>query len=133
MMILAAADYPLLNVFLTMLWFFVFVLWLMLLFRVFADIFRSDMRGVAKAVWTIFVIVLPLIGVFIYLIARGDKMTQREIDAVRAQDEAMRDYIRSAAGVAASPAEELARLADLKDRGALDDAEYAAMKAKVIG
>jgi len=127
-----ATDFPLLNVFLTMLWFFVFVLWLMLLFRVFADIFQSDMRGVAKAVWVIFVIVLPLIGVLIYLIARGDKMAQREIESFRAQDEAMRDYIRSAAGGAPSPAEELARLADLKDRGALDDAEYAAMKAKVI-
>jgi hypothetical protein len=131
-MILAETNYPLLNVFLTMLWFFLFIVWLMLLFRVFADIFRSDMGGVAKALWVVLVIVFPYVGVLAYLIARGPKMAQREMAAVQAQDEAMRDYIRSAAGTAASPVDELARLAELKDRGVLDDAEYAAMKAKIV-
>lgn len=132
-MTLATVDYPLLNVFLTMLWFFVFVLWLMLLFRVFADIFASDMRGLAKAAWVVFVILLPLVGVLIYLIARGDKMARREIAAAEADEEAVRDYIRSAAGTAPTPADQLARLADLKERGHLDEAEYVAMKAKIIG
>lgn len=126
-----ATDYPLLNVFLTMLWFFLFIVWLMLLFRVFADIFRSDSSGVTKAIWVVFVILLPFLGVLAYLITRGPKMAEREFQAVQAQDEAMREYIRSAAGPT-SPAEELARLAELKERGAIDDAEFAAMKAKII-
>jgi ABC-type multidrug transport system fused ATPase/permease subunit len=131
-MVLAATNFPLLNVFLTMLWFFLFVVWLMLLFRVFADVFRSDMGGVAKALWVVFVIVLPFLGVLAYLIARGPKMAQRELEAYAAQEDAARDYIRSVASTGASPTEELARLVDLRDRGVLDDAEYAAMKAKVI-
>jgi hypothetical protein len=131
-MILAETNFPLLNVFLTMLWFFLFIVWLMLLFRVFADIFRSDMGGVAKALWVVLVIVFPYAGVLAYLIARGPKMAQREMAAAEVQDEAVRDYIRSAAGVGQSPVDELARLAELKERGLLDDAEYAAMKAKIL-
>lgn len=132
-MTLASVDYPLLNVFLTMLWFFAFVLWLMLLFRVFADIFASDMRGVAKAVWVVFVVLLPLVGVLIYLIARGGKMAQREVAAAQADEAAFRDYIRSTAGTASTPADQLARLADLKERGHLDEAEYVAMKSRIVG
>ncbi len=131
-MVLATTNFPLLNVFLTMLWFFLFVVWLMLLFRVFADVFRSEMGGVAKAFWVVFVIVLPFLGVLAYLIARGPKMAQREMEAFAAQEEAARQYIRSVAGNGTSPTEELSRLADLRSRGVLDDAEYATMKAKVI-
>ena len=125
-------DYPLLNVFLTMLWFFLFVVWLMLLFRVFADVFRSDMGGWAKAFWVVFVVVTPFLGVLVYLIARGEKMAWREAEEIAAHEAATRDYIRTVARENASPTEELARLADLRDRGAIDDAEYTAMKAKVI-
>ncbi len=131
-MLLAATDYPLLNVFLSMLYFFLFFVWILLLFRVFADVFRSrDIGGVAKTLWIVFVIVLPFLGVFVYLIARGHRMAEHEIADVQAQDAAMRDYIRSAAGPA-SPTEELARLAELRDRGAIDEAEFAAMKLKVL-
>jgi ABC-type multidrug transport system fused ATPase/permease subunit len=131
-MALAATDFPLLNVFLTMMWFFLFVTWLMLLFRVFADVFRSDMGGVSKALWVVFVIALPFLGVLAYLIARGPRMAQRELQEVAAHEEAAREYIRTVAGDGASPAEELARLLDLRDRGALDETEYAAMKAKIL-
>jgi hypothetical protein len=121
------------QVFLSILWFFLFFLWIMLLFRVFADIFRDhSMSGVAKVLWIIFVIVLPYLGVFVYLIARGGSMVQRDAEAMRANDEAFRAYVQSAAGTS-SPADELARLADLRDRGVIDEAEFAQMKAKVIG
>jgi hypothetical protein len=131
-MTLAATDFPLLNVFLTMMWFFLFVAWLMLLFRVFADVFRSDMGGVAKALWIVFVIALPFLGVLAYLVARGPKMAQRELQEIAAHEEAARDYIRTVASDGGSPTQELARLVDLRDRGALDETEYAAMKAKIL-
>lgn len=127
-----ANDYPLLNVFLTMMWFFFFVVWLMLLFRVFADVFRSDMGGGAKAFWVVFVVVLPFLGVLAYLIVRGQKMAWREMEEAAAHEAATRDYIRTVAGAGASPTEELARLVELRDRGAIDQAEYDAMKAKIV-
>ena len=121
------------QVFWSLLWFFLFFIWLGLLFQVFGDIFRSrDMSGIAKAMWSLLVIVLPYLGVFLYLIVRGPKMQQNAIAAAKAQDEAMRDYIRTAAGPT-STADELARLADLHTSGKLDDAEYKAAKAKLIG
>jgi len=121
------------QVFWSLLWFFLFFIWLGLLFQVFGDIFRSrDMSGIAKALWSFLVIVLPYFGVFLYLIVRGPKMQENAIAAAKAQDEAMRDYIRTAAGPT-STADELARLADLHTSGKLDDAEYKAAKAKLIG
>jgi hypothetical protein len=120
------------QVFLSILWFFLFFMWIMLLFRVFADIFRDhSMSGFAKVLWIIFVIVLPFLGVFVYLIARGGSMVQRDAEAMRANEEAFRAYVQSAAGPA-SPADELARLADLRERNVIDDAEFARLKAKVI-
>ena len=84
------------QVFWSLLWFFLFFIWLGLLFQVFGDIFRSrDMSGIAKALWSLLVIVLPYFGVFLYLIVRGPKMQQNAIAAAKAQDEAMRDYIRT--------------------------------------
>ena len=92
-----AYDYPVLGFFWTMLYFFVFIIWIMLLFRIFVDIFQShDMGGFAKAVWFIFVIVLPFLGVFVYLIARGDKMAQHAAERAAAQDAAAQEYIRQA-------------------------------------
>jgi len=122
------------QVFLSMLWFFLFFIWIWLLIMVFSDIFRShDMGGFAKFVWVMFVIILPYLGVFVYLIARGHKMSEHAMEAAQANDAATRAYIQQAAGTSASPADELARLADLKSKGVIDDAEFAAMKAKIVG
>jgi hypothetical protein len=118
----------------SMLWFFIFFIWIWLLITVFADIFRShDMGGFAKAIWVIFVIFVPYLGVFVYLIARGHKMHEHAMEAAQAQDAAARAYIQQAAGTTPSAADELARLADLKDRGVIDDAEFQRLKAKAVG
>jgi predicted membrane channel-forming protein YqfA (hemolysin III family) len=112
-----------------MLEFFLFVIWIWLLIVVFLDIFRSrDLSGWAKALWVIFVIVLPYLGVFVYLIARGHKMSEHAAEAAEAQ----RSYIRSVAGSSPSPVDELARLNDLKKQGAISDAEFEQMKAKIV-
>src|SRR3954453_17232856 len=104
--------------------FFIFFAWFMCLFYVFADIFRShDMGGGAKALWCIFVIVLPFLGVFVYLIARGGKMQQHAVQDMQTQDAAARAYIQSAVA-SSSPADQIAQLADLKDKGVIDDAEF---------
>ncbi len=117
----------------SILWFFLFFVWILMIFMIFGDIIRSqDMGGVAKTLWSIFIIFLPFIGIFAYLIVRGGSMHERQIAAAKAQDAAMQDYIRSAAGTDSSPADELAKLADLHAAGKLDDAEYAAAKAKVV-
>jgi hypothetical protein len=122
------------QVFWSMLWFFMFFIWIWLLITVFADIFRShDIGGVAKFLWVLFVIVIPYLGVFVYLIARGHKMHEHAVEAAQAQDAAARAYIQQAAGTPASPADELARLADLKAKGVIDDAEFQRLKAKAIG
>ena len=114
-------------------WFFLFVLWIMLLFHVFGDIFRSDdLSGGAKALWTIFVVILPFLGVFVYLMARGDDMAKNSAAAAQAQQERMDDYVRQTAGGAASPAAELERLVALKDQGVIDDAEFARLKAQAM-
>ena len=128
-----AYDYPLLGVFWTMLWFFLWFAWLMLLFRVFADIFRSkDMNGWAKALWTIFVIFLPFLGVLIYVIVRGDSMTERDVASSRQSEEAFRSYIQDAAGSGGGTADELTKLADLKAKGVITDDEFAQQKAKLL-
>jgi len=128
-----AYDYPLLGVFWTMLWFFVFVIWLILLFRVIADVFRStDMGGFAKALWLIFIILVPFLGVFIYVIARGRGMSQRDIDRMKSQQEAFDAYVRQTAGASGS-ADEIAKLADMRDRGVITEAEFQTLKAKALG
>jgi type VI protein secretion system component VasK len=127
------ADFGSGQVFWSFLWFVMFFIWIWLLIVVFSDIFRShDLSGWAKAAWVIFVIVFPYLGVFVYLIARGRHMTEHAIEAAQAQDAAQRAYIQETAGTAASPADELHRLADLKDRGVIDDAEFQKLKAKVV-
>jgi hypothetical protein len=121
------------QVFWSMLWFFLFFIWIWILITVFADIFRSqDLSGWGKAIWVIFVIFLPYLGVFVYLIARGHKMSEHAMQAAQAQDAAAKQYIRDAAGTSGSPADELARLADLKEKGVIDDAEFQRLKAKVV-
>jgi ABC-type multidrug transport system fused ATPase/permease subunit len=127
-----AYDYPLLNIFWTMLEFFVFFLWIWLLIVVFMDIFRSqDLSGWAKAVWVIFVIILPFLGVLIYLIARGGSMHERAVAQANQQQKAFDDYVRQTAG-SSSSADELAKLADLKSKGVISDAEFEAQKQKLL-
>src|SRR6478735_8829186 len=130
---LVASDFGTGQVFLSMMYFFLFFIWIYLLIMVFSDIFRShDMGGFAKAIWVLFVIFLPYLGVFVYLIARGHKMQEHAVQAAKANDEAMRAYVRDAAGTSASPAEELSRLNDLKSQGVIDEAEFQRLKAKVV-
>ncbi len=130
---LLAADYPLLNVFLSFLYFFIFVLWIFLIFTVFVDLFRSsDVSGFGKAIWVIFIIFLPLIGVLAYLIIRGGKMHERAEAAAAAQDRAMRSYIQDAAGTTPSTADEITKLAQLRDSGAISADEFEAQKAKLL-
>jgi hypothetical protein len=122
------------QVFWSLLWFVMFFIWLWLLIIVFADIFRShDMGGFAKTIWVLFVIIVPYLGVFVYLIARGHKMHEHAVEAAQAQNAAARAYIQDAAGTSASPAEELSRLADLKERGVISDDEFQKLKAKAVG
>ena len=117
----------------SMFYFFLFFIWIYLLIIVFSDIFRSDdLGGWAKALWVIFVIVLPYLGVFVYLIARGNKMSEHAAQAAQAQNDAQRAYIQSAVGSGTSTADELTRLADLKEKGVISDAEFAQLKAKAL-
>ncbi len=127
-------DYPLLNLFWTMLLFFLWVLWIFLLIRIVSDIFRSpDLGGLGKAVWLVLIILLPYLGVLIYLIVRGGSMAHRDLSQVRAQDDAFRQYIQQAAATpGTSTAEELSRLAALRDQGVLTDAEFTAQKDKLL-
>ena len=119
------------QVFWSFLWFFMFFIWIWLLIIVFSDIFRShDLGGVAKTLWVIFVILVPFLGVFVYLIARGHKMSEHAAEAAAAQDKAARQYIQQV--TTTSTADELSKLADLKAQGVIDDAEYASLKAKAL-
>jgi hypothetical protein len=127
-----AAEWGTGQVFWSFLWFFLFFIWIWLLIMVFADIFRShDLGGVAKAIWVIFVILVPYLGVFVYLIARGHKMGQHAAEDAARQDAATRQYIQSVTSTS-SPAEEIAKLADLKAAGTITDAEYEQLKAKAL-
>ena len=125
-------SYPLLGAFWTILEIFLWVLWIWVLIYVFIDIFRSqDLSGWAKALWFLFVLFIPLIGVLVYLIARGDKMHERAVRQAQQQDEAARRYIQQAAG-APSSADQLAKLADLRDRGVITADEFEREKAKLL-
>jgi len=117
----------------TMIWFTLFFIWIWLLIAGFANIFRShDLNGWVKAIWCIFIIFLPYLGVFVYLIARGHKMSEHAVSDAQAQDAAARAYIQDAAGTASSPAAELERLAGLRDQGVIDEAEFQKLKAKAL-
>ncbi|GAA5021199.1 SHOCT domain-containing protein [Kitasatospora paranensis] len=129
-----ATDYPVLNLFWTMLMFFLWILWFFLLFKIILDIFRDDdLSGWGKAGWLIFVILLPFLGVFVYLIARGKSMGQRDMQQMQEQQSAMDSYIRKTAGSAGgSTTEELARLAELKQQGHISEEEFLKAKAKIL-
>jgi hypothetical protein len=127
-----AYTYPLLSIFWTMLEFFLFFLWIWLLIVIFSDIFRShDMGGLAKAIWVLFVVILPFLGVLIYLIARGGSMHERAEQQAARQQKAFDSYVKETAASSGS-ADELAKLADLKSKGVLTDAEFEAQKAKLL-
>jgi Short C-terminal domain/Phospholipase_D-nuclease N-terminal len=133
-MSLVASDFGTGQVFLSMLWFFLFFIWIWLLIAVFSDIFRShDLSGGLKAIWTIFVVIMPYLGVFIYLLARGGKMHEHAAQAAQQQDAATRAYIQSAVTTGSSATDQLAQLSNLKAQGVIDDAEFQKMKAKVVG
>ncbi|MFE4451574.1 SHOCT domain-containing protein [Streptomyces sp. NPDC056796] len=132
-------DYPLLNLFLTMMYVFLWVLWFFLLFKVVSDIFQDhSLGGWAKAAWVIFVIVLPYVGVLVYLIARGRGMGRREAEHAKDREAAFRQYVRQAArddgdaGTGGGHVSDLARLAELKDRGHLSQEEYQKAKEKLL-
>jgi hypothetical protein len=123
---------PLLDVFLSMLWFFLFIVWIWLLISVYADIFRSpDLGGPAKALWVVLVLVLPYIGVFAYIIARGGSMHERTAERSAAAEQAAASYIREVAAVP-TPADELAKLAELRERGVLTEDEFAHQKRRIL-
>jgi hypothetical protein len=131
-MSLADSSYPLLSVFWTMLEFFLFVIWIWILIMVFIDIFRSrDMGGGAKTLWFLFVLFIPLLGVLVYLIARGGSMHERAVRQAQQQDQEFRAYVQDAAG-SQTTADQLGKLADLRDRGVISAEEFEREKAKVL-
>ena len=133
MSLLAASSYPLLNVFWTIFEFFLWVIWIWILIMVFIDIFRShDLSGWAKALWFLFVLILPLIGVLVYLIARGGKMHERAVRQAQRQEEDFRSYVQQTAGSQASTADQLAKLADLRERGMITAEEFDRQKARIL-
>jgi ABC-type multidrug transport system fused ATPase/permease subunit len=131
---LATTDYPILDFFLTMLYFFLFFIWIWLLVMVFFDVFRSrDLGGGAKALWCIFIIILPFLGVFVYLIARGGKMHERQAQQAADQQRAFDSYVREAAGTpGVDTASQLSKLADLKTQGVLTEEEFQSEKSKLL-
>ena len=128
-----AYDYPFLDIFWTMMIFFCWIIWFWLLITVFADIFRRrDTGGFSKVIWIIFVIILPFLGVFIYLIANHDGMAERNIKQAQAQQSQMDDYIRSTAGAGGGAAAEIERAKGLLDSGAITQAEFDQIKGKAL-
>ncbi|MEU0652432.1 SHOCT domain-containing protein [Streptomyces albogriseolus] len=131
-----AYDYPLLSALLTMVVFFLWIMWFILLFRVIVDVVRDDsLSGWAKTGWLVFTIVLPFLGVFVYVIARGRNMGSRELAQARAQQEALDSYIRETAkgtGERTSSVDELARLSEIKARGDISDDEFRRAKELVL-
>ncbi|CAK7283021.1 SHOCT domain-containing protein [Streptomyces sp. RM1] len=128
-----AYDYPALSVFWSMLVFFLWIMWFVLLFRVVMDIFRDDaLGGGGKAAWLLCVVLLPFLGVFVYLIARGKGMGRREVEQARAQQRAFDEYVRQTARGGGSRADELARLSEMKARGDITEDEFRRAKEMAL-
>ena len=126
-------SHPLLNAFWMIFWFFLWVLWFMLLFHVFVDLFRDrNLSGWAKAGWTLFVCVLPFLGVFVYLIARGSGMAERSLDRAQAEQKGFDDYVRKTAGAGGGTTDELTKLAGLRADGTLSEDEFQQAKQKIL-
>jgi Short C-terminal domain/Phospholipase_D-nuclease N-terminal len=127
------ADYTFLDAFWTLIVFFLWILWFWLLFTVFADIFRRhDLSGWGKAGWLIFTIVLPFLGVFVYLVSQNEGMTQRNVERAQAQRAQLDTYVREAAGSGGGAAAEIGRAKELLDSGAITQAEFDAIKQKAL-
>ncbi|GMQ93941.1 MAG: SHOCT domain-containing protein [Acidimicrobiia bacterium] len=125
---------PLLDLFWALFIFFMWVIWIWLLITVFIDIFRDkSQNGFAKAAWVLFLILLPLLGVLVYLIARGDSMSERQMSHAVKQQQAAERYIRDVSGGSTSDADELEKLGKLHRDGVLSDEEFGAQKAKILG
>jgi membrane protein implicated in regulation of membrane protease activity len=132
MSLASSYSYPLLGAFWTILEIFLWVLWIWILIYVFIDIFRShDLSGWMKALWFLFVLFIPLIGVLVYLIARGGKMQERAVQDAQQRDQQFRSYVQDAAG-SQTTADQLTKLADLRDRGVITADEFEREKAKVL-
>jgi putative oligomerization/nucleic acid binding protein/phospholipase D-like protein len=130
---LLASDYPFLDVLWTMFIFFLWVVWFWLLFTVFVDVFRRhDIGGGKKTIWLIFVIILPFLGVFIYIITQNDGMTQRNLDRAKSQQAQFDQYVRDTAGGGGGAATEIANAKQLLDQGAITQAEFDAIKQKAL-
>ena len=130
---LLASSYPFLDVLWTMFIFFLWVIWFWLLFTVFVDVFRRhDIGGGRKALWLIFVIILPFLGVFIYIITQNDGMTQRNIERAQAQRSQMDQYVRETAGASGGAAAEIDTAKQLLDQGAITQAEFDQLKQKAL-
>lgn len=131
---LASASYPLLDIFWTILEVVAWVIWIWVLIWVFIDIFRShDLSGAAKALWFLFVLFIPLLGVLAYLVVRGGSMHERALERARQQEDAFRQYIRrEAPGSPPSAADQLEKLANLRDRGAITPDEFQRQKDKIL-
>ncbi|MEZ5178315.1 MAG: SHOCT domain-containing protein [Acidimicrobiales bacterium] len=128
-----AYDFPILGFFWSVLILFIWLAWFMLLFRVVVDIFRAkDMGGLAKACWLLFTAMVPFLGVFLYLIVRGNKLAENEMSDAKAQQDAFAQYVQSVSGGGVSTADELAKLADLQAKGVISEAEFAAQKARLL-
>ena len=127
-----STNYPILDAFWTIFMIFLWVIWFWVLITIFIDIFRShDLSGWAKALWFFFILILPLVGVLVYLIARGDKMHEHAARQAQLQDEQVRSYVQDVAGPQ-STADQLAKLADLRDRGVITAEEFDREKAKIL-
>ena len=126
-------SYPLLGAFWTVFEIFLWVIWIWTLVYIFIDIFRSrDLSGGAKALWFLFVLIIPLLGVLVYLIARGGSMHERAVQQAQQQDDDVRSYIQQAAGTPPTTADQLAKLADLRNQGVITDQEFESQKAKIL-
>ena len=130
---IAAADYPFLDILWTMIIFFAWVIWFWLLITVFADLFRRrDIGGGKKVVWTIFVIFLPFLGVFAYLLANGDGMAERNAERAQAQKAQFDDYVQSVATSGGGAAAEIDKAQKLLESGTITQSEFDALKAKAL-
>ncbi len=128
-----AYDYPLLGAFWTLLWIFLWVVWIFILFRIILDIFRShDMNGWVKALWLIVLLIFPFVSALIYLIVRGRGMTERDMKDAEAREASFRQYVQSTAATSGGTADELAKLADLRDKGVITPAEFEQQKSKIL-
>jgi Short C-terminal domain/Phospholipase_D-nuclease N-terminal len=127
-----AAEYPFLDIFWTMLIFFMWVIWIWILVTVLIDLFRRhDISGWGKAAWTLFVIVLPFLGVFMYLITQGSQMAERRSEEMRASRASFDSYVRDTAG-GSGPSDQIAKAKELLDSGAIDQAEFEQLKRKAL-